>query len=214
LFEATVAFWVHVAASANEGQENGEEDEGVRGGPENEGDPDAEIVDFEDLWGKLVGGTGTEVEAGESRLHTLLLVKAKTPTPKILVIVIPLITLLATLTMAVQARASRPRKRCLGAFSIVARLGKVNARAIWAVNSTLIPTQMMRLTSETALRDTPSTAMEPMMAETVIPTTRVTTRPVAREPSMIVVMTRTAARAEPIRAPARRTMVVYWSKKM
>jgi hypothetical protein len=78
-----------------------------------------------------------------------------------------------------------------------------------AVNSTLIPTQMMRLTSDTALRETPRTAIEPMMADTVMPTTRVTTRPVAIEPSIIVVMTNTAARADPMSAPASRTMVVY-----
>lgn len=158
----------------------------------------------------LAYGAGVKTEM----IHTLLLVKANTPTPKIFVIVIPLMTLLATLTMAVQARASRPRKRCLGAFSIVARLGKVNARAMCAVNSTLIPTQMIRLTSDTALSDTPRTAIEPMIADTVIPTTRVTTRPVAMEPSIIVVMTNTAARADPMSAPASRTMVVYWSKKI
>jgi hypothetical protein len=144
----------------------------------------------------------------------LLRVKASVATPKTFVIVIPLMTLLATLTMAVQARASRPRKRCLGALSIVARLGKVNARAMCAVNSTLIPTQIIRLTSETAFRDTPITAIDPMMADTVIPTTRVTIRAVASEPRRTVVMTRTAASAEPRRAPARRTMDTYWSKKM
>jgi hypothetical protein len=173
--------------------------------PQYEGDPDAEVVNFEDLVGLLVRAENN----GTEMIHTLLLVKANTPTPRIFVIVMPLITLLATLTMAVQARASRPRKRCLGAFSIVARLGKVKARAICAVNSTLIPTQMIRLTSDTALSDTPRTAIEPMIADTVMPTTRVTTRPVAREPSIMVVITSTAARAEPMSAPARRTMVVY-----
>lgn len=97
---------------------------------------------------------------------------------------------------------------------MVVWLGKVYARAICAVNSTLMPTQMMRLTSETALRDTPITAIEPMIAEIVMPTTRVTMSAVVREPRRIVVITRTAARAEPTSAPVKRTMDVYWSKKM
>jgi hypothetical protein len=145
---------------------------------------------------------------------TLLRVKASVATPRTLVIVIPLMTLLATLTIAVQARASRPLKRCLGALSMVARLGKVNARAMCAVNSTLIPTQMIRFTSETALSETPMTAIDPMIADTVMPTTSVTMKAVVMEPRRMVVITKTAASAEPMRAPARRTMDTYWSKKM
>jgi len=80
---------------------------------------------------------------------------------------------------------------------------------MWAVNSTLIPTQMIRLTSETALSETPMTAIDPIIADTVMATTRVTISPVAMEPRRIVVITSTAARAEPISAPARRTIVVY-----
>jgi hypothetical protein len=128
--------------------------------------------------------------------------------------VIPLMTLLATLTIAVHARASLPRNLCLGALSIVARLGNVNARAICAVNSTEMPTQMIRLTNDTAFSETPMTAMLPMIALTVMPTTKVTMRPVAIEPRRMVVMRKTAARADPIRAQARRTIDMYWSKKM
>jgi len=49
LFEAAFAFWVDVAFATEEGEEDGEEDEGVGGSPEDEGDPDPEVVDFEDL---------------------------------------------------------------------------------------------------------------------------------------------------------------------
>jgi hypothetical protein len=159
------------------------------------------------------GREGKDIWEGGIKL-TLLLVNANVATPSTLVIVIPLITLLATLTIALQLLASFPLNRCRGARSIVARLGNVNARAICAVNSTLMPTQMMRLTSETALSDTPMSAMEPMIEVTVMPTTRVTTRAVRREPRRSVVMRRTAARAEPMRVAARRTIEVYWSKKM
>jgi hypothetical protein len=51
LLEAALALRVDVAAAAEEGEQDGEEDEGVGGGPEDEGDPDAEVVDFEDLLG-------------------------------------------------------------------------------------------------------------------------------------------------------------------
>jgi hypothetical protein len=49
LFEAAFALGVDVAFAAEEGEEDGEEDEGVGGCPEDEGDPDAEVVDFENL---------------------------------------------------------------------------------------------------------------------------------------------------------------------
>ena len=123
--------------------------------------------------------------------------------------VMPEITDDATLTMAVQALASFPLKLCLGARSIVARLGNVNARAICAVNSTLMPTQMIKFTSDTAFSETPRRAMLPMIADTVMATTSVTTNAVCSEPRRMVVTTRVTARADPRSAPARRTMDRY-----
>jgi hypothetical protein len=49
LLETTFTLGVHVAFSTEEGKKDGEEYERVRCCPEDEGDPDAEVVDFEDL---------------------------------------------------------------------------------------------------------------------------------------------------------------------
>jgi hypothetical protein len=77
-----------------------------------------------------------------------------------------------------------------------------------------MPTLIIRLTRETAFRETLAKAMVPMMSVIVIATVRVTIRPVCKEPRRIVVTRRIMARAEPIRAPERRTMEIYWSKKI
>jgi hypothetical protein len=49
LFEAAFALGVDIASASEEGEENGEEDESVSRGPEDEGNPDAEVVYIEDL---------------------------------------------------------------------------------------------------------------------------------------------------------------------
>jgi hypothetical protein len=49
LFETTFGLRVGVASAAEEGKENGKENEGVCRGPENEGGPYAEVVYFENL---------------------------------------------------------------------------------------------------------------------------------------------------------------------
>jgi len=108
LFKTAFTLGIDIAFAAHEGEENREEDEGVCRGPENKGNPDAEVVDLKNLCSRNELEERNDGIKGASKL-TLLLVKANTPTPRIFVIVIPLITLFATLTIAVHALASRPR---------------------------------------------------------------------------------------------------------
>ena len=49
LLQTALRFRVDVALSAKKGEQHGEEDEGVGCSPEDEGDPDAEVVYVEDL---------------------------------------------------------------------------------------------------------------------------------------------------------------------
>jgi hypothetical protein len=49
LFEAAFALRVNIASASEEGEENGEKDESVGRSPEDEGNPDAEVVYIEDL---------------------------------------------------------------------------------------------------------------------------------------------------------------------
>lgn len=49
LLKPTFALRVDVASTADEAEKHREENQSVRGGPQDEGHPDAEIVDFEDL---------------------------------------------------------------------------------------------------------------------------------------------------------------------
>lgn len=49
LLQPAFALRVHIPPASKQAQQNGKQDERVRGRPQHEGDPDAEIVDFEDL---------------------------------------------------------------------------------------------------------------------------------------------------------------------
>ena len=136
---------------------------------------------------------------------------ASTATPRTFVTPIPLITLAPTFTSAAYALASRPRSLVR---SKIAGLGTAYARAICAQNSTLMPTQMIRLTNETAFNETEHSAMVPRMAMRVLATVAVTASPVATLPSSSDETSRTKPRAPPRRAAERRAMERYWSKKM
>src|SRR5438034_4232992 len=125
----------------------------------------------------------------------------------------PLKTLPPTFTIAVQALASRLRN-LLRALSIMSLDGNMKARATCAQNSTAIPTQMIILTRETALRETPATAIVPIMSTTIIITVVVTTAPVATDPSSKDVIAKMMATADPSSVPVRRRIDAYWSKQI
>jgi hypothetical protein len=49
LLKTAFTLWVHITLSSNETEKDREENEGMCRGPQNESDPHAEVVDFEDL---------------------------------------------------------------------------------------------------------------------------------------------------------------------
>lgn len=92
--------------------------------------------------------------------------------------------------------------------------GNMKALAMCEQNSTAIPTQMTRLTSETAFKLTPHSAIIPIMSITIMPTTTVMQRPVRRLPRSRELTRNIATNAERIKVSVRRYIVAYWSKKM
>jgi hypothetical protein len=49
LLQPAITLGIHIPPSTNQAKQNRKQDECVRGGPDDEGDPDAEVVDVEDL---------------------------------------------------------------------------------------------------------------------------------------------------------------------
>lgn len=53
LLKASVTFRVHITLATKQRKQNREEDEGVGSGPKDQCDPDSEVINFENLCGKL-----------------------------------------------------------------------------------------------------------------------------------------------------------------
>uniref|UniRef100_A0A1Y1KUC7 Uncharacterized protein n=1 Tax=Photinus pyralis TaxID=7054 RepID=A0A1Y1KUC7_PHOPY len=118
-----------------------------------------------------------------------------------------------TLTSAVQDLASRPRRVVL-LLSMTVLDGNMKARAMCAQNSTDIPTQMMRLTKDTAFRETPNTAMAPMISTTLMITVTVRIAEVRADPRSTEATTKIMPTRADNRPAVSGTMERYWSKKM